>query len=166
MISYLVFTSKEIKCNQNSPCSALCHAVAWHSCGGILLWSLSAQQLPISSMTSSNNGSCAGFWLHLLLRTPECQCSQGWCSGWEEAQYCHCCTGDFGGLVLTGNWGLKLSFGSMCWLRLLVLVLKGMALAQEGDLSSQMQISALEGQDLLSGLHLEVFLCPGLLGTV
>lgn len=54
----------------------------------------------------------------------------------------------------------------MYWLRLLLLLLKGMALAQEGDWSSQMEISALEGQDLLSGLHLEVFLCPGLLGTI
>lgn len=27
LITYLVFTSKEIKCNQNFPYSALCHAL-------------------------------------------------------------------------------------------------------------------------------------------
>lgn len=31
LITYLVFTSKEIKCNQNFPYSALFHAVALHS---------------------------------------------------------------------------------------------------------------------------------------
>lgn len=80
LINYFVFTSKEIKISLLCPvsCSSLAQFLDTERSSVLVeFWSgvLSAQQLPISSMTFSNNSSCAGFCLHVLLRIPECQCS-------------------------------------------------------------------------------------------
>lgn len=84
MITYLVFTSKEMKCNQNFPYSALCLAVAlpsfWTQRGAQFWWNFALEfyqhsSYPLHLWLYQIIVRVLVFWLHLMLRTPECQCS-------------------------------------------------------------------------------------------
>lgn len=174
MITYLVFTSKEMKCNQNFPYSALCLAVAlpgfWTQRAAQFWWNFALEfyqhsSYPFHLWLYQIIVHVLVFWLHLMLRTPECQCSshltQGVIcrEGGKKAQYFHHWTMEFGWFWFL--LGLNSVLGVNLMAQVIVTGEQVSGLCSGGWFGSpNVTKSALEGGDSLSVQQLGVFFIP------